>query len=217
MLVPFVAVAMAGIAFAASANTGASLSDSQTGVITGQLASISITGTGVNGFDLSFANPLVPGTPQTVSKKFKNGGNANEDIYLVFNNNPALHALNQLGTEATLKITEDGTQVFSSGDLQDGLQTGGGGPFFGCSDAQCPLPSVVPLIANVAPGAVNTVTFTFGYTYQFTNSSNPNFNPYPVNALGLVDAGSVNSGLPYSLMALPVGAPAPNTGPPSVV
>lgn len=212
---------MVGIALTASATTGANLSDTKSGVITGQVASVSVTGSGGGNetsggsanLDISFANLLVPGVPQTVTTNFSNSGNINEDIYLVFSNSHALHAINQLGTFGTVVIREDGHQIFASANLQDGLQTGGGGPFFGCNDVVCPIPAVIPLATNVQPTVLNSWTFTFGYATKFSTVISHNFNAYPVTAAGLVDANSTSSGLPYSFVAVPAGAAAPVIAP----
>ena len=55
---------MVGIALVASANTGANLSDTQSGVITGQLASVSITGIGETDLNAWVARACIeaPGT-----------------------------------------------------------------------------------------------------------------------------------------------------------
>jgi hypothetical protein len=204
---------MATLAVTAYGTTGANLNDTISGKITGQLATVTLVGSGGLGsdnLDLTFPNPLVPGAPQTVSSKFTNGGNVPLDVYMVFANNPALHGFNQLGTTANVKITINGVQVFASGNLNDGLQTGGTGPFTGCSDVVCPLPPVVPLLKNVLPGSINVMTFTFGYAFSFVSDGvHTAFNPYPVNSSGKVFGGSVSGGLPYSYVGLPDGSPQP--------
>jgi hypothetical protein len=207
---------MVAIAVTATATTGANLTGQAAGTISGTVGSVSVIGVGNgtdgNGLDISFANPLLPGAPQTVSTRFKNDGDGAEDIYLEFLTPTALHAFNTLGGTATLVIAVNGHQLFASSDLDDGLPAHAH-PYLGCNDTACPLPTVIPVLANVAKGAINTWTFTFGYTYQFSDTTISTFNPYPLTAAGTADPNAANSGLPYSIVALPAGSDVPFINP----
>ena len=150
----------------------------------------------------------------------------NEDIYVVFNNAPALHAFDQQGRYAQVSISVNGgSPIFASANLNDGLHATASpvGPY-NCSTETnagtpqiCPLGSSLLLLKDVAPYAANTWTFTYleNSTAQGTGKSVGNgaqglpFNSYPVNAAGDLFSGSTSNGLPYQFYAVPAGQAGP--------
>ena len=228
VLVVGAVVVAAGVAFMAS-TSGANFSGtSGQGTITGTHAIVKVEGSGGNGaagMDIRFADPLVLGQAQSVTSTFTNKGNVNEDIYVVFNNAPALHAFDQQGRYAQVSISVNGgSPIFASANLNDGLHTTAtpAGPY-NCSTATnagdpqiCPLGSSQLLLKDVAPNAANSWTFTYlenssaqsTYTHGNWEQGLP-FNSYPVNAAGDLFSGSTSSGLPYQFYAVPAGQSGP--------
>lgn len=234
VVIPLAVAAAASIAFVA-ANSGANFSASKSGTITGSVATVSVYaagGGGADNLDIAFGTPLVPGQDQSVTTTFGNNGTVAEDIYVVFNNPDALHAINQLGTFGNAHMSVDTSpEFFGSANLNDGLQNGASpaGPYF-CSSpppppmgqlAVCPIPTTHLLVADVPVGATHTFTFTFGYADKLgshagmsVSSGGGLFNPYPVDSTGTVVAGlSVNNGLPYQFYAVPAGTTGPSITP----
>lgn len=193
-------VAALGLAVVGSSTTGAYFSDSKQGNVTGTVGSIKITGSGgngANGLDEQFNN-LLPGEVQTKTVSFANTGTNPEDVWVVFNNPDALHALNDLGTYGEVHITASGTEVFASANLNDNSRNSCG-PL---SPQGCwPLPQKVKLASNLAPGAGGTFGFGFGYASKLQAQSpagGGTWNPYPL-------ASPTASGLPYQLVAVQPG------------
>jgi hypothetical protein len=159
--------ASAGLIASASGATGAYFNDTKSGTVDGSIGSIKVSTSGGGGNDnlnFTFAD-LLPGTPQTASVGFTNIGHNAEDVYLVFNNAGALHALNNMGRYGQVMISSTrmaGTQdgyLFESSNLNDSLD------YKLAVDSNCsPLPAAFPgneteadaIAAKLKqPGAVN--------------------------------------------------------------
>lgn len=199
------AVAAVGLMLSTIASTGAFFNDSHDGNIAGTVGTIKIVGSGgsgTEGLDLAFDN-LLPGEPQTVSFDYENTGNNPQDVWLVFPNAEALHALNDLGSYGEAHVSANGVAVFDSANLKDN-QAGTCGAL---SPTGCwPLPKSLKLASNVAPGATGSVDFTFGYASKLQSQAPGNapslWNVYPLEA-------PTKSGLPYQLVATQAGKALP--------
>lgn len=193
-------VAALGFAVASSSLTGAYFSDTKQGNVTGTVGSIKITGsggTGTDGLNVQFDH-LLPGEVQTKTVNFANTGTNPEDVWVVFNNPDALHALNNLGTYGEVHLSASGTPVFDSANLNDNSGNSCGAP----SPQGCwPLPQKVKLASNLAPGAGGSFSFGFGYASKLQAQSPTGggaWNQYPLGA-------STANGLPYQLVAVQAG------------
>ncbi len=192
----FVAVMGASTAMvgAAAAGTGAYFSDSRTGTTSGTIGSIRVTtagGGGADGLDFNFAN-LLPGESQKATATYTNTGHNNQDVWLVFPNADALHAINDLGHYGEVHVTSNGTEIFASSNLND--NSGGGCPT-GCT----PLPQAIKLASNVAPNATGSFSFAFNYAGKLKgkDAEGAPFNCYPVTNPVSCD----RNGLPYQVVA----------------
>lgn len=191
--------ASVGLVAAATSATGAYFSDTQNGSVAGTFGSVKVVTTGHGGgstggsLAFDFAN-LMPGTPQTATVTYKNTGTAKEDIYLVFPNVQALHALNNRGRYGYAQVTSNGQLVFQSSNLTDGYAANptstealstwtAQGPSHCPTDpptpavsaetlanavagtSPCwPLPNVIKLASNLGVNASGTMTFSFAPT-----------------------------------------------------
>jgi hypothetical protein len=109
--------ALAGaLAIVASGTTGAYFSAAQDGTITGAIGTVKLSATNTT---FAWTN-MMPGDPKSATVNFTNTGTGPQDFYLVFPNDPALHALNNLGSYGEVHVVSDGTDVFDSANLQDG-------------------------------------------------------------------------------------------------
>ena len=102
----------AGLIGTAVHATGAYFSDSKSGAVAGTIGSIKVStsgGTGTDGLNFNFAN-MLPGTPQTATFSYQNTGANAEDVWLVFNDAAALHAINVLGTYGEAHVASNGTE-----------------------------------------------------------------------------------------------------------
>lgn len=185
-----------GLAAVGASTTGAYLSDSVDGSIVGTIGTIKITSTNSA---LAF-DRLLPGTPQTVTATYTNTGNSPQDVWVVFNNPDALHAINDLGTYGEFHVSSFGVEKFASANLNDGLSTGCVSSPTGC----WPVPRAVKLVDNLAPSASGNVSFTFGYAAKMKTMGTA-FNQYPVPSLANPTATPTTSGLPYQLFAVQHG------------
>ena len=224
-----------GLVTAAAGATGAYFNDSQSGTVTGTIGSIKVTtagGGGSNGLDFNFAN-MVPGDFQTSTVHYANTGQNAEDVYLVFNQAAALHSVNDLGTYGEAKIGSNGSTIFSSTNLNDGEQANlspidpTSSHCSSSSSAQVPLsptgcwpiPNIVKLASNVAPGNGGTMTFSFalGPKWKDTSTELSQLFCYPlIQSPGSSDqtnqvctTSSPSYGLPYQIVATQPGV-APN-------
>jgi hypothetical protein len=191
--------------------TGAYFSDSHQGNVAGSVGSIKVTGTGgdgTNNLDLHFTN-LLPGTPQTTTATYQNTGLSPQDVWVVFNNVDALHALNDLGSYGEFHVSANGTALFDSANLSDDqdnpahLSCGTLAPT-GC----WPVPRVIKVASNVAPVSSGTVSFTFGYASKLSGQTAVGggaWNSYPVSTVPKPNPVVVGNGLPYQLVATQVG------------
>jgi len=196
-----VAVALT-MALAAFGPTGAYFSDTAQGSIDGTVGSIKIDG--VDRLDLHY-NKLLPGESQTVSERYRNTGVNAQDVWVVFNNPDALHALNDLGTYGEFHVAANSIAKFDSANLND---DGDGTP--GCrgvfEPAGCwPVPEMILLQSNLAPSAVGTVSFSFSYdgvkTVRQTEAGGGAWNAYPLPTPANPGAAPTESGLPYQIVA----------------
>lgn len=201
-----VAVALS-LALAALGPTGAYFSDTAAGEITGTIGSIKVAGSGGSGADhlgLKYTN-LLPGVTQTVTSQYTNTGNNAQDVWVVFNNADALHALNDLGTYGEFHLAANGTALFDSANLsddEDDSAVKSCGPLVptGC----WPLEEQYLLTSNLAPSAAGNVSFTFGYPSKYEDQGGA-WNAYPVKTVQTPDTVASDSGLPYQIVATQVG------------
>lgn len=172
----------AGLVAAATGATGAYFDAVNSGTVTGTIGQVAILTTGGNGnsgstasLDFQFAN-LMPGTFQTATVKFQNTGTNAEDIWLVFPNADALHALNNLGRYGGVTVQSTLGVVFKSSNLNDALDStlapDGNCPgtpdtttetFWSTSSDCLPLPNAIELASNVAGQGTGTMEFSFAY------------------------------------------------------
>lgn len=155
--------ASAGLVAAASGATGAYFNDTKTGQYTGTIGSILVktsqsAGTGADNLNFNFAN-LLPGTPQPATVKFQNNGANAEDVYIVFPNVQALHAVNNMGRYGQVTVTSSlrGT-VFQSTNLNDGYaaeetNTGALSTFPAQGPGHCPTNPTPPAAGTETPAA----------------------------------------------------------------
>ncbi len=169
--------------------------DSQSGNVSGSVGSIKGA---VSQADLAFTN-LLPGEVQTVQANMTNTGLSNQDVWVVFDNAAALHALNDLGTYGEFHITAGGVAKFDSANLNND-HNGTCGPLAptGC----WPVPEKVKLASNVAPGGKVGYTFGFGYGSKIATQSQAGGGVW--NTYTAAD-GSSASGLPYKIVETQVG------------
>jgi hypothetical protein len=199
---------MGALVVMATGATGAYFSESKQGEISGTTGSIHVHtsgGSGPNGLLFNFKN-LLPGEPQSATVEFKNTGHNNQDVWVVFDNAEALHALNNMGHYGEVTIANPGGWVFHSANLNDNLPPASGtcGPF---SPSGCwPLGEQYKVASNLAPGAGSWFKFTFGYTTHKGGIGNSQeempFNTYPPE---VEPSEIVGSGLPYEVVATQVG------------
>lgn len=211
-----VAVALS-LALAALGPTGAYFSDTAQGKMTGSLGSIKVTGSGGVGaenLDLNFTN-LLPGAPlQTKTVGYENTGLSNQDVWVVFNDAAALHALNDLGRFGAFNVSSNGASRFNSLNLRDEVTES-----HGCGDyvddgvgVLCnPLPEQVQIGWNVAPNPADAAdgTVTFGFAYPENNGNGALNNDSNVDGGGVWNnyplGTAENGGLPYQIVATQVG------------
>ncbi|GEP27583.1 MULTISPECIES: hypothetical protein [Cryobacterium] len=198
-----VAVALT-MALAALGPTGAYFSDTEQGSIDGTKGSIKIAG--VDSLDLHFTN-MLPGEMQTVSERYVNNGLSPQDVWVVFNNAEALHALNDEGTFMEFHLSANGTALFDSANLND---NGDGVP--GCAGfdpAGCwPLERAYKLQENLAPGSIGKVSFSAMIAAKAVGQSEVgggDWLPYPVKQQNGAPVTPTDAGLPYQIVATQVG------------
>jgi hypothetical protein len=195
-----VGVSAALVGFAAT-GTGAYFSDSRSGAVTGSTGSIKVVtggGGGTDGLNFRF-NDMLPGEPQTATATYLNSGHNRQDVYLVFPNTDALHALNNLGRYGQAHVASNGTEIFASTNLNDD------GTSCPPAGTDCnPLPGQIKLADNVASGDGGSVSFTFAYGPKLKGNTVGPFNCYPLGDLSC----PVN-GLPFQIVATQHGI-APN-------
>ncbi|HEY2812337.1 MAG TPA: hypothetical protein VGJ03_02615 [Acidimicrobiales bacterium] len=202
----------AGLIGAAAQTTGAYFSDTQSGTVSGTLGSIKVTtsgGTGASNLDVSFTN-LLPADPQTLTTGFQNTGRNPEDVWVVFPNADALHAINDLGNYGEVHIASSGTEVFGSKNLNDNTTScpPGSQNLAHLPHPQNPcnaLPQMLKLADNLGTGASGTMAFTFNYVSYLTSpnvdSPVPAFNCYPINPANDKCDSPAGNGLPYQIVA----------------
>ena len=206
-----VAVALT-MALAALGPTGAYFSDTAQGEITGSLGSIKIAGadgSGTDSLNLAFTK-MMPGVMQTVDARYVNTGLNAQDVWVVFNNADALHALNDKGTFMEFHLEANETALFESANLNDngdGVPGCSGTPTF--SPEGCwPLERAYKLQENLAPGGIGSVAFSAMLpakaTYQ-TEVGGGAWLPYPVKMQNGDDVVPTGAGLPYQIVATQVG------------
>jgi hypothetical protein len=197
-----VASAIAALSLSIGTSTsGAFFSDTKSGTITGSVGSIKVTtsgGGGADALDLNYTN-LLPGTPQTVVANYTNTGLNTEDVWVVFPNADALHALNNLGTYGELHLASSGTQIFDSANLNDGYACGTpGNPGVA---TLCPLAKEYKLVSGLVPNGTGNLAIKFNYAGKLSGQSPAGggvFNAYPLGA-------PTSSGLPYQIVATQEG------------
>jgi hypothetical protein len=203
-----------GLVVTASGATGAYFSQSVPGTITGQLGSITVATSGGNGStaqDFYWSN-MLPGVPNSATVNYQNTSANSEDIYLVFQNKTALSALNNLGTYGEVHVAAAGNgtanaEVFASTNLNDNSSSCGAFSPSGC----WPVPNVIKVASNIGGGTTGSVTFAFNYAGKLSGGQGGQFNLYPVAGQQNPGSDAVGShaGLPYEVVAIQTGAPAP--------
>ena len=178
---------------AAATGTGAYFSDSRSGGVTGSTGSIKVVTAGGGGTDnLNFTfNDMLPGERQTATATYLNTGKNKQDVWLVFPNADALHALNDLGRFGEAHVSSNGTEVLASTNLNDNSTSCPAGT------ADCnPLPSKIKLGDNVAPGLGGSVSFSFAYGARLRGAAAEEgpFNCYPLGSC-------TSNGLPFQVVA----------------
>lgn len=213
-------VLIAGLVAVASGATGAYFSEVKDGgKIDGTVGKVRVN---TSNMVLNFAN-LMPGEPQTVRVDYQNVGTGNQDIWMVFPDRDALHAINDYGTfaEVTVSDSNSGT-VFYSNNLNDRPNNG-----------TTPLPKAVRLVRSIPAGGSGTLSFTFMYAaklgggyvdgtgaykaYTAHAAGGGLWNPYPLPAAANVPPATGNyyeptpgiellskAGLPYQVAATQV-------------
>ncbi len=195
----------AALVGAATGATGAFFSDTKSGVLTGTIGSIKIEGRGGGGhdsLDFNFDN-MLPGELKNDVATFTNTGANAEDVWLVFPNVDALHALNDLGGFGEVHIKANADEVFHSKNLNDHFPCVTPDGVF--PENVCPLPHAVKLFGSVGPGGTGSFTFSFAYSgrlsTQVPDGFVGHFNCFPVTS----PVTCTNNGLPYQLVATQVG------------
>lgn len=221
----FIAALGASGALIASATgaTGAYFNDTKSGTFAGTIGSVKINtsgGSGADHLDFNFSN-LLPGTLQWKSVAYTVTGSAPEDVYLVFPNAEALHSVNNMGTYGEVHVKSNGTEIFASTNLNDGLDykltdDGHCGPQ---SQSGCwALPNVLKLASNVAPGHSGTMDFGFALAAKWKDPATEGATAfcYPLVYSGDGNQADQNCtttnpqyGLPYQIVATQPGV-APN-------
>ncbi|MDE3206103.1 MAG: hypothetical protein KGQ66_17995 [Acidobacteriota bacterium] len=226
----------AALVAAASGTTGAYFNDTHSGTVTGNIGSIKVVtsgGGGTDNLDFNFAN-MLPGVYQTATVGYTNTGVNNEDVYLVFNNAQALHAVNNLGSYGAAKILSNGTEVFSSTNLDDGEManlssidpttshcSNSSVAMVPLSPTGCwPIPNVIKLASNVAPGHGGNMQFSFALGAKLKSEAaelaqffcypliqNPSDPSNPTDQV--CNTSNPSYGLPYQIVATQPGI-APN-------
>ncbi|TFD25604.1 hypothetical protein [Cryobacterium sp. TMS1-13-1] len=198
-----VAVALT-MALAALGPTGAYFTDTEQGSIDGTKGSIKIAG--VDSLDLHFTN-MLPGEMQTVSERYVNNGLSPQDVWVVFNNAEALHALNDEGTFMEFHLSANGTALFDSANLNDN-----GDGVAGCAGfdpSGCwPLERAYKLQENLAPGSMGKVSFSAMIAAKAVGQSEVgggDWLPYPVKQQNGAPVTPTDAGLPYQIVATQVG------------
>ncbi|MBW4061900.1 hypothetical protein HJC99_05000 [Candidatus Saccharibacteria bacterium] len=132
-----------------------------------------------------------------MTTSWTNTGLNKEDVFVVFSNPDALHALNNLGTYGEVHIVGNNGPVFDSANLNDNSAS--------CvtfSPSGCwPVAKSYKIGTNITPGGTGSWTFTFGYASKLSTQSaagGGDWNSYPLG-------GPTNSGLPYQLVAVQPG------------
>ena len=195
--------------------TGAYFSDSKEGEIKGTTGSIRVHtsgGTGANGLNFNFKN-LLPGEPQTATVEYKNVGHNPQDVWVVFNNSEALHALNNLGHYGEVTLANSGGALFHSANLNDNQAPASG--YCGSvqysteefSPSGCwPLMEKYKIGSNISPGAGSYFKFTFGYTtYKGGIGNSQQEQPWNTYPPEVPEASWIGNGLPYEVVATQVG------------
>ncbi len=205
--------------------TGAYFNDTRSGTFAGTIGSVKINtsgGSGTDHLDFNFAN-LLPGTLQWKTVSYTVTGSAPEDVYVVFPNADALHAVNNMGSFGEVHVKSNGSGIFGSTNLNDGLDytLQDDGHCGAQSPSGCwALPSVLKLASNVAPGHSGTMDFGFALASKWNdvategatafcyplvqNSANPSN-----RADQVCTSTSPQYGLPYQIVATQPGV-APN-------
>jgi hypothetical protein len=213
-----ISFALAGtLAVVASGTTGAYFSAAQGGTISGAIGTVALSTTNTT---FAWTN-MMPGEPRTVTVNFTNTGTGPQDFYLAFPDDPALHALNNLGSFGEVHVLSGGTDVFDSTNLNDGRHdtstTAPGsnscGSIFSATGTGCwPLPTNLKLAGSLAANATSSFTFSFNYAGKLGKGSGGGgvFNSYPLTALTDANvaadtAGPAGAGLPFQVVAVQVG------------
>ncbi len=143
-----------GLGLAAVGTSSAYFSDTNMGgkvIVSAGSIYVDTDGSKTNTSDVLLED-ILPGQTVTGTFTATNSGNSTQDLYVQFTNPYALHAINQLGTTATIEIQVNEEQVFFSDNLNDGYP---GNP------EVTPLPETLLLAEDVAAGDEISVEFFF--------------------------------------------------------
>jgi hypothetical protein len=172
----------AALVGSAVAGSGAYFSDSKPGSVSATMGSIKVN---TDHTTLSLQN-LLPGEAQSQTASFVNSGLNAQDVWVVFDNadlgdhssGTDTGLINDRGQFGQAEITSQGVTKFWSNNLNDDSSTcapGTGAP------AVCnPVPHMLKLQDNLAPGASADLTFTYtpaAKTKGLAWEGNPAFAP----------------------------------------
>jgi hypothetical protein len=174
----FIGTLGAGAALVATAatGTGAYFTDTQAGSISGTMGTIQIqAGDGGPAATTINFTKMLPGEAQAKTVQFKNTGQNPQDVWIVFDqshlgdhdHNTDTGAVNDRGTYAEIHIKSGSTAVFDSANLNDDSNScppGVGNP--ACN----PLPPMIKLRSNLAPGASGNFTFSYMPAAKYKNN-----------------------------------------------
>ena len=157
----------AALVGSAVAGTGAYFSDSAPGTINATLGSIKLNTANTA---LSFNN-LLPGESGTQAAQFGNSGTNPEDVWVVFNQADIgdhnhltdTNLINDHGTYGEALVKSGGVDLFYSNNLNDDSVScpPGAGALEVPPRACAPLPHMIKLAENLAPGQLSDFTFTY--------------------------------------------------------
>jgi len=212
--------ASGGLIASASGATGAYFNDTRSGTLAATIGSVTINtagGSGTDGLDFNVTN-LMPGTPQNQHVSYTVTGTGPEDVYLVFPNAEALHSVNNMGTYGDAYVKSNGTQVFASTNLNDGLAADltSTGHCATQSPSGCyAIPNIIKLASNLAPGQGGTLDFSIGLAAKWKSTATEGTDPfcYPLiqdsstadPAQQVCTPTNPSYGLPYQIVATQPG------------
>ncbi len=157
-----------GLLATAVVGTGAYFSDTKAdNHITGTMGSIQVAGhdgSGDNKLDAVFTD-MLPGATKSATLRYENTGKNAQDVWVVFKgagfgDGTGKVGINSLGRYAEVHVASNGTELFTSANLNDGYPAG-------TPDVK-PLPSKIKLADALEPGHTGDFKFSFTPSSKFT-------------------------------------------------